>query len=109
MLPDLNITMFLPVGLDFDFFGGFGSPAAGLGNLMTLAVLGIVGLYCLRFLAEGLVYSLTGSRFIGSMAGAFAFGLAGYLALVKVALPLATAWLNAMLAPLSTFASWMPY
>jgi hypothetical protein len=104
MLPfNLDVTTFLPAGLDFGGFGAFG--AAGLGNLMTLMLMGVLGLYCLRFLAEGLVYSLTGSRFIGSMAGAFAFGLAGYLALVKVALPLAQAWLNAMLAPLNAFTS----
>jgi len=106
MLPfNLDVTTFLPTGLDFGGFGAFG--AAGLGNLMTLAVLGIVGLYCVRFVVEGLVAAMTGSRLVGSVAGTAAFVFVGYLALAKVALPLATAWLNAMLAPLSALTSLM--
>ena len=107
MLPfNLDISAFLPGGLDLP--GGFGFPAfgaAGLGNLMTLAVLGILGLYCVKFAVEALVWSMTGSRLAGGMAGAMAFVLAGYWGLTKVALPLAQAWLNAMLAPLNTFMS----
>jgi len=102
MLPfNLDVTTFLPAGLDF--FGGFG--AAGLGNLMTLVLAGVFGLYCVRFLVEALVAAATGSRLVGSMAGTAAFVFAGYLALVKVALPMVTAWFDSLLAPLNAMLS----